>query len=95
MNRTLQQRVAGRLRRAAARARQGTGTGGKDLGRQVAALRKRVAELEEEVVEDRQLARRIAELTDIVEQLLLPEEMRDPARLEQRLAQVRRRHQPH
>jgi len=55
-------------------------------------LRARVAELEAEVLENRQLARRIAELTDVVELLLLPEDIRDTKLLEQRLKQVRARH---
>lgn len=38
---------------------------------QIRKLRARVADLEMEVIENRQLARRIAELTDVVEQLLL------------------------
>ena len=49
-------------------------------------LRQRLRELEEEVLENRQLARRIAELTDTVEQLLLSE----PQRAE--LASERQRH---
>ena len=49
-------------------------------------------ELEHEVMENRQLARRIAELTDVVEQLLLPEDVRDSRRLEERLGQIRARH---
>lgn len=55
-------------------------------------LRGRVDELEHEVMENRQLARRIAELTDVVEQLLLPEDVRDSRRLEERLGQIRARH---
>lgn len=98
MSQGLQQRVAGQVSRVAQRARRKVAPGGarhlaaevEDLRRKVTALRRRVTELEEEVVEDRQLARRIAELTDVVEQLLLPEGMRDPARLEERLRQVRR-----
>ena len=62
-----------------------------DVRKQVANLRSRVNELEDEVMENRQLARRIAELTDVVEQLLLPEDVRDPHRLEERLRQVRAR----
>jgi hypothetical protein len=38
------------------------------------------------------MARRIAELTDVVEQLLLPEDVRDAKRLVERLGQVRARH---
>ena len=53
---------------------------------EMANLRQRLRELEEEVLENRQLARRIAELTDTVEQLLLSE----PQRAD--LAAERRRH---
>lgn len=41
------------------------------------ALRDRVAELEEEVQECRQLNLRLAELTDVVQELLLPIAQRD------------------
>lgn len=71
--------------------RRNVATGSADLRKQVASLRSRVSELEHEVIENRQLARRIAELTDVVEQLLLPEDVRDPRRLEERLRQVRAR----
>ncbi len=62
------------------------------LRRQVDRLRARVNELEHEVIENRQLARRIAELTDVVTEMLLPEEQQDPRRVEERLKQVRARH---
>jgi hypothetical protein len=44
---------------------------------QVAELRERVAELEAEVQEARRLNRRVAELLDIVEELLVPLSLRD------------------
>lgn len=89
----LQQRAASRLPGLAERVRATRdGRDTKTLRGQVSALRRRVAELEEEVIENRQLARRIAELTDVVEELLLPEDVRDPSRLEERLGQIRRRH---
>ena len=47
----------------------------------VEALRERVDELEEEVQECRQLNLRLAELTDVVQELLLPLAQRDEARL--------------
>lgn len=58
---------------------------GRKLGRvtpgstrqEVADLRKRVAELEAEVQEGRRLNRRVAELLDIVEELLVPLTLRD------------------
>jgi hypothetical protein len=50
-------------------------------GRQVEELRARVAVLEEEVQECRQLNLRLAELTDVVGELLLPVAQRDEARV--------------
>ena len=47
----------------------------------VDALRKRVAVLEDEVQECRQLNLRLAELTDVVEELLLPVAQRDEQRV--------------
>jgi hypothetical protein len=87
-------RKARRIRRM----RQGTPVGPEaspqapSASRQIKELRDRVSELEVEVIETRQMARRIAELTDVVEQLLLPEDIRDARRLEERLGQVRARH---
>lgn len=90
---TFQQRAAARLPRLAERVRTTRDSrDSKTLRGQVSALRRRVAELEEEVIENRQLARRIAELTDVVEELLLPDDVRDAARLEERLGQIRLRH---
>ncbi|HEX6247510.1 MAG TPA: DUF6752 domain-containing protein [Nocardioidaceae bacterium] len=43
----------------------------------LAQLRRRVAELEREVQENRKLNRRLAELTDLVEEVLLPVGQRD------------------
>ena len=45
------------------------------------ALRERVAVLEDEVQECRQLNLRLAELTDVVEELLLPVALRDEQRV--------------
>lgn len=47
----------------------------------VEALRERVAVLEEEVQECRQLNLRLAELTDVVQELLLPVAQRDEQRI--------------
>jgi uncharacterized protein DUF6752 len=47
----------------------------------VAALRERVAVLEDEVQECRQLNLRLAELTDVVQELLVPVSQRDEARV--------------
>jgi hypothetical protein len=54
-------------------------------GRELEVLRERVAALESEVQESRRLNRRIAELTDVVQELLLPEPQRDEERLSKRL----------
>ena len=86
----LTERIVGRINRL----RGGRGdaeTPGERTGRQLAQLRSRVTELEAEVLETRQLARRIAELTDVVEQLLLTEDLRDPRRIEELLGQRRAR----
>ncbi len=53
--------------------------------REVSALRKRVAALESEVQESRRLNRRVAELTDVVQELLLPVAQRDKETLRERL----------
>ena len=49
--------------------------------RQVEELQERVAVLEDEVQECRQLNLRLAELTDVVGELLLPVAQRDEARI--------------
>lgn len=49
--------------------------------REVEELRDRVAVLEDEVQECRQLNLRLAELTDVVQELLLPVAQRDEARV--------------
>jgi hypothetical protein len=54
-------------------------------GRDVAELRRRVSELEAEVQENRQLHSRLAELTDIVQELLLPIARRDEEQIEETL----------
>ena len=48
---------------------------------QVVRLRKRVADLEQEMQETRRLSRRVAELTDLVQELLLPAADRDDEKL--------------
>jgi flagellar biosynthesis/type III secretory pathway chaperone len=53
---------------------------------EVDALKERVDSLEAEVQECRQLNLRLAELTDVVVQLLLPVAARDEEKLEQLLA---------
>lgn len=53
-------------------------------------LRARVAALEAEVQEGRMLHRRVAELTDVVAELLVPLELRDSERVEEVLQAYRR-----
>jgi len=53
--------------------------------KQVARLRARVAVLEEEMQESRQLNRRLAEITDVVQELLVPIAQRDEEKLRERL----------
>lgn len=52
------------------------------LGRDLGQLRQRVIALEAEVQETRRLNRRVAELTDVVEEVLLPAANRDDERLQ-------------
>ncbi len=49
--------------------------------RQVGALRNRLDRLEAEIRESRQLNRRLAEVTDVLAEVLLPAEQRDEERL--------------
>jgi hypothetical protein len=52
----------------------------------VGNLRRRVAELEDEMQEARRLNRRLAELMDVVEELLVPISQRDEERVQQYLS---------
>lgn len=56
-----------------------------DRRRLVADLERRVATLEDEVQECRRLNQRLAEITDVVEELLLPSGQRDERVLRERL----------
>jgi cell shape-determining protein MreC len=49
---------------------------------QLGKLRRRVAALEDEVQENRRLNRRVAELLDLVEELLVPIAQRDEAKVQ-------------
>lgn len=53
--------------------------------RQLVRLRNRITVLEEEMQENRQLNRRLAELTDVVQELLIPISQRDEAKVRERL----------
>jgi transcription initiation factor TFIIIB Brf1 subunit/transcription initiation factor TFIIB len=52
---------------------------------QMAELRRRMAEVEREIQESRRLNRRLAELTDIVQELLVPVAQRDEAKVREYL----------
>jgi uncharacterized protein DUF6752 len=56
----------------------------------IEALRERVATLEDEVQECRQLNLRLAELTDVVQELLLPVAQRDEERISELLEKYSR-----
>ena len=51
-------------------------------------LERRISELEREVEECRQVNRRLADLVDVVTELLVPAMARDDARVEQALARL-------
>ena len=53
--------------------------------KQIALLKERVAELESEMQETRRLNLRVAEITDIVQELLIPIAQRDEDELRKRL----------
>lgn len=57
----------------------------RDTRKHMNRLRARVAELEREVQENRRLNRRLAELTDVVQELLLPAAQRDDKKLQELL----------
>ena len=71
----------GRMRTALTRFR----SSGHATRREVEELRAAVEELDEEIQEARRLNRRLAEITDIVQELLLPASQRDEERLRERL----------
>ncbi|MDO7868778.1 DUF6752 domain-containing protein [Nocardioides jiangxiensis] len=82
----LTDRARGKARSAARRAR--------DRYREVQshrAVEVRLRALEEEAQEARQLQRRVAELTDVVTELLVPIHLRDDVRVEEVLERYRSR----
>ncbi len=54
--------------------------------REIAELRERVEQLERDMNESRQLSKRLAEITDVVAEVLLPAEQRDEQRMHELLA---------
>ena len=71
----------GRARNGLERLKQGAPATRREVNR----LRRRVAELENEVQETRRLNRRVAEVTDIVQELLLPVAQRDEEKIREHL----------
>jgi hypothetical protein len=65
---------------------QGPGPRWKQAQKDIDALRRRVAAVEQELQEARQLNRRLAEIVDVVAEVLLPAEQRDEERLRAILA---------
>jgi hypothetical protein len=78
MNRTMKAR-ARRTRDRLANARARLNGSSRDLAADVDRLGRRVKALEAEVEEARRLNRRLAELTDVVQELLVPLSQRDEA----------------
>lgn len=68
-------------RQPGGRAPQGPGPHVRKLQRDVAQMKERIALLERELQESRQLNKRVAEITDVVAEVLLPAEQRDEDRL--------------
>lgn len=66
-----------------------TAGGGGVRGDRLAEIESRLAELEDEVQECRRLNVRVAELTDVVQELLLPVAARDEAKLAELLEQYK------
>lgn len=59
------------------------------LRARITALEEKVEQLDGELMESRQLNRRIAELTDVVVELLVPLQDRDTAKVDEALAKYR------
>ena len=65
---------------------QGSGPRWKQAQKDIEALRRRMAVVEQELQEARQLNKRLAEIVDVVAEVLLPAEQRDEERLRAILA---------
>ena len=74
-----------RVRNRAANARARLSGASRDLAAEMDRLAARLHALEEEVQESRRLNRRVAELTDVVQELLLPLSQRDEEKTRQAL----------
>lgn len=66
---------------------QGPGPRWKQAQKDIEALRRRVTVVEQELQEARQLNKRLAEIVDVVAEVLLPAEQRDEERLRAILAE--------
>ena len=62
---------------------------GDDMTQRIESMRQRIAVLEREVQENRELNRRLAELTDVVTELLIPLADRDEAKVNELLDRYR------
>jgi hypothetical protein len=85
----LTRKTAAKQAPASPRPAQGQGQGParwKQAQKDIEALRRRVAAVEQELQEARQLNRRLAEIVDVVAEVLLPAEQRDEERLRAILA---------
>jgi predicted nucleic acid-binding Zn-ribbon protein len=82
------ERQAGGLRRRGAdvaRAASGLQGRGHKVQQELADLRERVEQLELDIQEARQMSKRLAEITDVVAEVLLPAEQRDEERMRELL----------
>jgi hypothetical protein len=59
---------------------------GRQTREELADLRERVQQLELDIQESRQMSKRLAEVTDVIAEVLLPAEQRDEERIHQLLA---------
>jgi predicted nucleic acid-binding Zn-ribbon protein len=83
-------RKGGGLRRRGAnvaKAASGIQGRGQRIQQELEDLRERVAQLELDIQEARQLNKRLAEVTDVVAEVLLPADQRDEGRMRDLLAQ--------
>lgn len=88
----MKQQMRNSAREAVRRVAPGAWNAVEDVARlrgEFAELRQRVQELEDDVQENRQLNRRVAELTDIVQELLIPIANRDDAAVQELLDRQR------
>lgn len=83
--RTAGERVLAKARARAGAARRKLTGAPIDTAQRLQRLERRLTEMENELMEARRLNRRLAELTDVVQELLLPADQRDEAHLRESL----------